>query len=138
MADSSLLVFVHDALRSGASRADIERVSLEAGWTREQVASALAVYAAVEFPIPVPRPKRQLSARDAFFYLVLFAMLYVSAYNFGKLLFQFVNLAFPDPLSAGRSPMIAYDRVIGEKIRWATSSLIVAFPLFVHHQSVAG
>jgi len=25
-------------------------------------------------------------------------MLYVTAYNFGNLLFQFINLAFPDPL----------------------------------------
>lgn len=125
MTDATLLSFVEESLRSGASKVDIERVLIEAGWSKDQVISALGAYSSVDFPIPVPRPKSQLSARDAFMYLVMFGMLYVIAYNFGNLLFQFINLAFPDPL------VEEYGDFTGRKIRWATSSLVVAFPVFL-------
>jgi hypothetical protein len=125
MADATLLLFVEESLRSGASREDTERVLKEAGWPKNQVTSALSAYSSVDFPIPVPKPKSQLSARDAFMYLVMFGMLYVTAYNFGNLLFQFINLAFPDQL------MEHYRDSAGSQIRWATSSLLVAFPVFL-------
>lgn len=125
MADATLLSFVEESLRSGASRADTERVLVEAGWSKDQVISALGAYSSVDFPVPVPRPKSQLSARDAFMYLVMFGMLYVTAYNFGNLIFQFINLAFPDPL------IEQYGDIVGRQIRWATSSLLVAFPVFL-------
>ena len=63
--------FVGDGLARGLSRAEIQRVLLEAGWPREQVHSALGGFAEIEFPIPVPRPRPYLSAREAFLYLVL-------------------------------------------------------------------
>ena len=125
MTESTLLSFVEESLRSGASKEDTERVLLEAGWSRDQVKSALGAYSSVDFPVPVPRPKSQLSARDAFMYLVMFGMLYVTAYNFGNLLFQFINMAFPDPL------IEQYGDSAGQQIRWATSSLLVAFPVFL-------
>ncbi len=125
MTDATLLSFVEESLRSGASKADTERVLIEAGWSRDQVTSALGAFSSVDFPVPVPRPKSQLSARDAFMYLVMFGMLYVTAYNFGNLLFQFINLAFPDPL------IDQYGDSVGRQIRWATSSLLVAFPVFL-------
>jgi len=125
MADVTLIAFVNDSLRSGASREDTERVLLEAGWSKNQVKSALGAYSPVDFPVPVPVPKVQLSARDAFMYLVMFGMLYVSAYNFGNLLFQFINLAFPDPL------LQEYGDFSGSRIRWSTSALLVAFPVFL-------
>jgi hypothetical protein len=55
----------------------------------------------------------------------MFAMLYVTAYNLGILLFQFIELAYPDPL------IDRYGHSAGSAIRWATSSLIVAFPVFL-------
>lgn len=125
MADETLLSFVAEALRSGASRDDTERVLLEAGWPKDQVRSALGAYAKVDFRLPVPRPKSHPSARDAFMYLVMFAMLYVTAYNLGRLLFEFIELAYPDPL------IDRYGDAAGSAIRWATSSLIVAFPIFL-------
>ena len=125
MADAALLAFVQDSLRAGASREDTERVLVEAGWSREQVSTALSAYAAVDFPVPVPVPKAQVSARDAFLYLVMFGMLYTSAYNLGNLLFQFIDLAFPDPL------IQPIGDIVGAQIRFATSSLLVAFPVFL-------
>ena len=127
MADTQLSRFVQDALRAGASRADTESALAKAGWSAEQVRDALAAYAEVDFPVPVPRPRPQLSARDAFMYLVMFGMLYVSAFQLGNLLFQFINMGFPDPLD----PMSGQQGFIGRQIRGATSALLVAFPVFL-------
>ncbi len=125
MADAALLAFVQESLRAGASREETEAVLLDAGWSRDQVDNALSAFAAVKFPVPVPVPKSQVSARDAFLYLVMFGMLYVSAYNLGNLLFQFIDLAIPDPL------VQLYGDIAGRQIRFATSSLLVAFPTFL-------
>lgn len=124
MADTKLDRFVQDALRAGAPRKDIERVLGQAGWSTEQVSSALGAYSTVEFAIPVPQPKSQLSARDAFLYLVMFGMLYVSLYNLGNLIIQLINLAFPDPLTD-------FMPGIRAAIRWSTSAVVVTFPVFL-------
>ena len=119
--------FVGDGLTRGLSRAEIERVLLEAGWPPEQVRNALGGFAKIEFPIPVPRPKPYLSAREAFLYLVLFSTLYVSAFSLGRLLFQFINQAFPDPAAPA-----AVAAAVRQAIRWSISSLVVAFPVFLY------
>ncbi len=86
----------------------------------------MAHYADVAFAVPVPRPRAQVSARDAFWYLLMFGALYTSAFYFGDLLFGFINRAFPDDLSYN-------DRTeyVERGIRWATAALIVAFPVFL-------
>lgn len=121
-----LLGFVKEGLGRGLSRAQVEDVLLRAGWTSDQVKGALAGFAEIEFPIPVPRPRPYVSAREAFMYLVLFSTLYVSAYNLGSLLFQFINRAFPDPAETQA------DEYMRQAIRWSVSSLIVAFPVFLY------
>ena len=125
--NEELISFVKDALASGLSRPQIEDALLKAGWESGQVKSALTAFAEIEFPIPVPRPKPYLPAREAFMYLVLFTTLYISAFNFGKLIFQFINRAFPDP--AAPAGFVEYTR---EAIRWAVASLIIAFPIFLY------
>lgn len=129
MAESPLLDFVESALRAGASREETEAVLLKAGWARDQVDDALASFVDVDFPVPVPRPKAYLSARDAFLYLVMFGMLYVSAFNFGALIFQFIDMAFPDPVADYGEFFQDYS---SWRIRWSTSSLLVAFPIFIY------
>jgi len=129
MAQAQLVVFVESALRAGQPR-DAVRAALEqAGWSKDQVAAALAHFADVPFAVPVPRPRAQVSARDAFWYLLMFGALYTSAYYLGDLLFGFINLAYPDEVNSsyyGNS--IEY---IESGIRWATAAVIVAFPLFL-------
>lgn len=125
-ATQELETFVRGALARGASRTDTASVLREAGWPAEQIRSALAAFADVAFPLPVPRPRPYLSAREAFLYLLLFTTLYLSAYYFGSLLFEFIERAFPDPAVtsyAWTSPM--------ERIRWASASVVVAFPVFL-------
>lgn len=120
--NEELISFIRDALSKGQSRAQIEDVLLRAGWESDQVKSALAAFAEIDFPIPVPRPKPYQSAREAFMYLVLFTTLYISATNLGSLIFEFINRAFPDPAAAKFSL---------QTVRWSVSSLIVSFPVFL-------
>ncbi|MDA2923312.1 DUF5671 domain-containing protein [Acidobacteria bacterium AH-259-L09] len=125
--------FVKDGLARGLSRAEIENVLLQAGWPQEHVRGALAGFAEIEFPIPVPRPKPYLSAREAFMYLVLFSTLYISAFSLGRLLFQFINQGFPDPAAP---PFVVES--VRRAIRWSISSLIVAFPVFLYVSRLTG
>ena len=125
-ATDDLIGFVRDALNRGASRDEIGAVLLGAGWSEAQVASAIEGFADVDFPIAVPRPRPSVSAREAFEYLVLFGTLYFSAFALGQLLFQFINLAFPDPLWS-ELRVIA----ITGAIRWSISSLVVSTPVFL-------
>ena len=125
--DDALRDFIHEALAKGLKRAEVEKALLDAGWPEEQVADGLNAFAEVDFPVPVPRPKPYLSAKEAFLYLVLFTALYMSAFNLGSLIFQFINKAFPDPASARwMTEMSSY------RIRWSASVLIVAFPVYLY------
>ena len=121
-----LELFVRDALAKGASRESIDTALSAAGWPTEQTRSALNAYADVDFAVPVPKPRPYLSAREAFLYLVLFATLYVAAWNVGSLLFDLINRAWPDPADAP----YAVSR-LDHSIRWATASVIIAFPVFL-------
>jgi hypothetical protein len=126
MASSEELIgFVRDALAHGRSRSEIEEVLERAGWSREQVNRALAAFAPIDFPVPVPRPRPSVSAREAFMYLLLFVTLYTVAYYLGSLLFDLINLAFPDPAAS------RYESYGRESIRWAISWLVVSLPVFL-------
>ncbi len=126
IATRDLELFVRDALAAGQPRPAIETALAQAGWPAEQVRDALDAYAEVAFPVPVPKPRPYLSAREAFLYLVLFATLYVSTYHLGSLLFDLLNRALPDPADAG----YAFANP-GSSMRWAVASLVVAFPVFL-------
>lgn len=131
-ADDELIGFVREALGRGLTRADVERILAQAGWSADQVKAALAAFAAVDSPIPVPRPRPSLSAREAFMYLLLFATLYTVVWNLGSLIFQFINLAYPDPA--------AFDREVIARtaIRWSISALIVTLPVFLYMSHLTG
>ncbi|HZX80888.1 MAG TPA: DUF5671 domain-containing protein, partial [Lysobacter sp.] len=121
-----LELFVRDALLRGQSRAAIDAALVQAGWSPQQTRSVLDAYADVEFPVPVPRPRASLSAREAFAYLVMFATLYFGAWNLGSLLFDLINRTWPDPA------LNQYVfRSTDGSIRWAMAALIIAFPVFV-------
>lgn len=128
-AADELIGFVRESLERGVPRARVEEVLVEAGWSRDQLRAALDAFAEIDFPVPVPRPRPYLSAREAFTYLLLFSMLYVSAYNLGVLLFDYINRAFPDP---ARPVNELYASPI---VRWALAALIVSFPVFAYLHS---
>jgi hypothetical protein len=114
--------FVREALSREIPRQRIEAVLIEAGWPKDKVGRALRDFAEVDFPLPVPRPRPYLSAREAFLYLLLFTSLFLSAFNFGTILFELIEKAIPDAAGADYS---------ASSLRWAVSYVVILVPLFL-------
>ena len=123
---AQLDTFVRECLARGIPRATIREKLGAAGWASEEVEAALAEYAEVEFEIPVPRRRAYLSARETFFYLVLFATLYTSAINAGSILLLLIERWFQDPLWGPDTLLEGAARA-----RAATAGLVIAFPVFL-------
>ena len=64
--------FARESLLRGLGKPEIRKAMLEVGWTEDQVRNVMDTYADVAFPVPIPKSRPQVSARDAFLYLVLF------------------------------------------------------------------
>lgn len=124
-ASPELESFVRDALMRGHTRQQVTEALLAAGWSTEQARGALDAWAEVDFPLPVPRPRASLSAREAFVYLLLFSTLYFFSWNLGSLLFKLIEHALPDPADAQWQVLR-----LGASIRWSVSALVIAFPVF--------
>ena len=125
MAEKVLDQFVRDALTAGRSKDSVSDALRAAGWAQDEIDDALSAYADVDFPIPVPLPRRYGSAREAFLYIIYFATLGIIAFNIGKLSFAWIELNFQDQLArqnwqSGASGM-----------RWAIASLVVGYPIFL-------
>ena len=70
----------------------------------------------------------KVSPKDVFLHLLVIIALYASAVGLLVLLFQYVNLAFPDPALEGAT----YTREgYFSSIRFSVSSLVVVFPVFL-------
>ncbi|MEK7619150.1 MAG: DUF5671 domain-containing protein [Patescibacteria group bacterium] len=70
--------------------------------------------------------------KDFFLNVLTIVTLYVSAISFTRLVFQLINVWFPDPLEFGGMPMMdgANDAALNA-IRMSISSLVVFFPAYV-------
>lgn len=125
MAEAPLKEFVKLSLQAGATREATRDILLQAGWPADQVQDALGEYAELDFLVPVPKPRTHVSARDAFFYLVMFSMLYLSVFHLGGLLFVFVDMALPDAANSG------YRVAQLGSVRFSVANLLIAWPLFL-------
>ncbi len=119
--------FLRDSLSRGISRAEIELALLQAGWHSAQVKKALSAYADVPFAFPVPRPVHQLSAAEAFLYLVLFTALGTSAFSMVEIFFNLIEFVFYDP---GSASTFSLEYQLSE-MRWAVARVVIAFPVFL-------
>ncbi len=118
--------FVRDALARGLPRTAIRERLIEAGWRTEEIEHALGAFADVDFPVPVPRRRPSLSAREAFLYLVLFATLYITAFNTGMMLFAVIDRRLRDVAQA----VYASEWTVSA-IRNGIAGLVIAFPIFL-------
>ena len=114
--------FVKEALTRNLPRPEIERTLSHAGWSPPEVKDALASFADVTFPIPVPRPRHSTDAREAFLYGLLFVSLSLSAFHLGMLIFRVIEHAFP---------LRGEIAGLREAARWPMAALIVALPIFL-------
>ena len=126
MTEKILDQFVREAVAAGKSRSEIAAALVDAGWTEDQAKDALAAYADLNFPVAVPRPRRYGSAREAFLYIVYFALLGVVAGYVGALAFAFIEAIFADDLA--RSTW----RGAPSSLRWGIAALIVGYPIFLY------
>jgi len=124
--NADLQLFVRESLVRGIPRSSIADKLLAAGWPPEEITAGLAAWVETDFPVPIPRRRPYVSAREAFLYLVLFATLYTTAFNVGAVLFQWVDLTLPDASQPWESPRNSIDAVRGP-----TAGLIIAFPIFL-------
>ncbi len=122
--NADLVAFIKESLRQGQKRDQIQQVLADAGWPVGQVRRALARFADIEFPVPVPRPATSTRPREAFLYVVMFMALFVGSFSFGGVLFALVDLTVPDPAAVP-------PEIIRELLRWSISQLVVACPLFL-------
>jgi len=127
MADAALIEFVKTGLSLGESRSRISEVLEKAGWPEDQVADALAAFAEVDFPTPVPKPKKYGSAREAFLLIVYFSLLGMVATQVGGLAFAWIDRNFTDELANNQ---YSYQWA-SSGLRWSISSLLVGYPIFL-------
>lgn len=66
---------------------------------------------------------QKVNPKDVFLHLLATITLYISAGSFIALVFQYINLAFPDPLLTWEDPQAA--------MRWPIAILIIIFPVYI-------
>lgn len=66
----------------------------------------------------------KISPKDVFMHLLAIVALYISAVSFGVLIFQYIDLVFPDQLSY-------FPKGSRDSVRWALAALVVVFPVYV-------
>lgn len=118
-----LHAFVAHATSKNMDPQSIRMLLLSSGWKEKDISEALASEA---LDMPVPLPPETGSARDAFFHLLAFTTLYSTVISLIVLLFQYIDILFPD---IALQPY-AYD-AYSSSIRWCIAIIIVSFPLFV-------
>lgn len=74
--------------------------------------------------------KPRTSPKDFFLNVLSMAALYMSAGSFIVLIFQYINIFFPDALDFGNYGDNLLERAY-DAIRFAVSTLIVSFPVYV-------
>lgn len=131
--NTELHTFVRDALARGTSTTKIRETLLAAGWRGEEADAALAAWGETDIGLPVPRRRPQLSAREAFLYLVLFATLYIFAFDVGAILFSIIDRRLPDAAANPYARDFAMD-----VIRWSTSGVLIALPVFLYLSRLIG
>lgn len=122
----TLTSFIEAARTKGASDQFIFQLLRSRGWSQQEVESAFSqVYERlVGLPVPVPARRASESARDAFLYLLSFAMLGIWSQALGQVGFIIVNQLLPDPLN----------RTYGSQAYALASSLarlLVVFPIYL-------
>ncbi|SLN73417.1 hypothetical protein ROJ8625_03931 [Roseivivax jejudonensis] len=121
--EDRLAAFVADALKAGHGRAEVARALTAAGWSRAEADKALGDWAAGDFPLPVPRPRPAVSAREALVYGLMFVALAVSVV-------QALSLGFA--LIDGWLGQDSAPPSFGTwRVRSAVASLAVFAPLFL-------
>ncbi|SDD78997.1 DUF5671 domain-containing protein [Kordiimonas lacus] len=124
--NQSLLQFVEKALGKGQSREDIATALEAAGWDKSEIKKALAAFAPMDFPVPVPSKHYSLAARDTVFYLFHFCALYLSSWGVIFLGFNILDFTIPDASSSMNA-----DYIEGNIRYWVAWSIVFVLAYLV-------
>ncbi len=122
---SGILDFIREAKVKGVEDDSIVMILRQRGWSDRKIYDALTAYYEGSLGFSAPsRGGRAESAREAFFYLLSFAMLGVWVVALVWLGDMLIDRAFPSPLDYATS----YER---SGIAWQMASIIIAFPIYL-------
>jgi hypothetical protein len=125
--DNRIAEFTQKALDAGIPVPSLVGLLTARGWTEKQAYSALADHYQSRTGIEVPpRPNSGASARDAFFYLLIFSTLAVWTLSLGCLAFSLIDRWLVDPLFRGYGE--AFNTYT---VTMSLAAVIVAFPLYL-------
>ena len=121
-----LFQFIELSKSRGVSDEFLAALLTRRGWPDEEVYAALGSYWEQATGLSIPaRATRGESSRDAFLYLLSFSTLATWASALGSMLFRFIELWFPDPVTD-----VHVDN-IRNQVTWQMASIAVAFPIFL-------
>lgn len=119
--------FIEKALAAGVPPESAAKVLTAQGWPEKEVYAALAEH--YEQVTGVAVPKRAIagtSAKEAFFYLLMFATLATWTISLGSLAFSLIDHWFRDPL------LSAYTWAVDTySMTTSLAAILVAYPLFL-------
>ncbi len=121
----ALSQFVQQGLQAGHTPERLRAALESAGWTSQEVDTALGGWDDAGLGMPVPRPRTSVSAREAMVYGLLFVALISVTWNLVSLGFRLIEIWVPDPATG------YYDTWVGSSMRWSMATLIVLSPLFL-------
>ncbi|MHA6325028.1 DUF5671 domain-containing protein [Roseivivax sp. CAU 1753] len=122
--EDRLDAFVGDALAAGQARDAIARQIKAAGWSEAETRGAMARWADGDGPLPVPRPRAALGARDAFLYGLMFVSLGAIIGYAVTLGFNLIDAWLPDP---GDRRSFGFNGAM----RWSIANLVIFLPIFL-------
>ncbi len=124
--DPGISALIENALAAGVPEPSLIGILTARGWPEKEIYNALAEHYERSLGIRIPqRAGSTASAKDAFFYLLIFSTLGTWTFAVGSLAFVLIERWLPDALFAG------VQAIDNEEITWSLAAILVAFPLFL-------
>ncbi|MGC1308928.1 MAG: DUF5671 domain-containing protein [Phormidesmis sp.] len=124
---SDVVAFIERARDRGASDEFISQLLRQFGWPQRDIERAFfEVYERLTgYPIPAPPSGGGESAKDAFAYLLSFAMLGLWTFSLGEIAFIWINRVVPDATQNSYYGDSSY------QLAFSLARLIVAYPVYL-------
>jgi hypothetical protein len=122
-----IATFLEESQAAGIPHASLVGMLTAHGWREKDIYRALGDHYRKALSLEIPqRSGSGASAKDAFFYLLIFSTLATWTMGLGSLAFQLIDRWLADPLfSPYQGGLSNYE------ITWSLAALIVAFPLYL-------
>jgi len=125
--DTPISDFLSKALAAGIPQPSVVGLLAAQGWREKDVYRALGTHFRTALGLEVPRrPNSGASAKDAFFYLLIFSTLGTWTLALGALAFELIDRWLADPLFSPFGQQIETS-----EITWSLAAILIAFPLYL-------